>query len=176
MSHHLLRYISFTGAILLAACGDSDRNRGTPSIGHGYSASAMNVDSTRLETGENQIFKLQVTAHEDIYVDRMAVKIYASGDPDITRIYARDDTAGTIINSTTTFSQPTTFPIEMSIVLDSYIPQGTSKTFFIFANLSHVDTGDSLQLDLINLFGRLSNRGLDLPPLSSTIKGSALTN
>jgi hypothetical protein len=168
--------IMLSVTITLAACGDKSRSKATSSPAQSFSASSLPLDSNRLETGQNQIFKLQVTAHEDIYVDRMAVKIYAAGEPDITRIEARDDTAATIMNSTTTFPQPPTFPIEMSIILDTYLPQGTTKTFFIFTNISRVDTGDSLQVDLVNLIGRISNRGLDLERLPNAIRGPTLVN
>jgi hypothetical protein len=64
----------------------------------------------------------------------------------------------------------------MSIILDTYLPQGTTKTFFIFANISRVDTGDSLQVDMVNLVGRISNRGLDLERLPNAIRGPTLVN
>jgi len=164
-------------AVTNTGCGDKDRNVViAPITSEGYTLKVLPPNINQLQIGENQVFKFEVKAHEDIFIDRIVAKFHATGTIWIEEVEARDQTAATLINSNTFFHTPPTFPLEMPIVFNSFISQGTTKTYFIFLDLTRVDPGSSLRMDLLMLTGRVTNRGIDLYPLSETLNGPTISN
>jgi len=164
-------------AAMHSGCGKKDKDVFiAPITSQGYTVNVLPPDNNRLTVGENQIYKFKIKADEDIFIDRVAVKFYSTGEVSITDIEARDKSSNTLINSPTAFNTPPTFPLEMTIVLNSFIPQGSSNTYSIILDLSKVGPNSSLRMDLVNLFGRVTNRGIDLYPLPETLRGDTLSN
>ncbi|MGE3278426.1 MAG: hypothetical protein AB7J40_01310 [Candidatus Altimarinota bacterium] len=167
--------------LLIAAsstgCGDKDRSIViAPITSEGYTLKVLPPNITRLEIGEKQVFKFEVKAHEDIFIDRIVAKFHSTGTVWIEEVEARDGTAITLVNSHTLFHTPPTFPLEMPIVFNSFIPQGTTKTYFIFLDLTKVDPNSTLRMDLLMLTGKVTNRGIDLYPLPETLNGPTISS
>jgi len=160
-----------------SGCGGKSRG-GVAAVGsQGYTLSSQPLNRT-LQTGENALFKFVFTANEEIFLDRIGTRFESNGSSiKIRHLEMREGSnLTTLPNSIVAFSTPPTFPLETSIIMNRLVRQGETITFVVIADLQQVGTDQTLQMKLVNVFGRANFRGVDIDPLPAPILGPTLSS
>lgn len=169
--------ILITLSISNLGCNGSKNRSGVAAVGsQGYILTSQPINRTVLQVGENAVFEFSFTAHEEIFLDRVATRFESNSNAiKIQRLEMREGSnLTTLPNSIVAFGTPPTFPLETSIVMNRLVRQGETITFAVIADLQQVGTNNTLQMKLVNVFGRANFRGVDIDPLPSPIIGSTL--
>lgn len=163
-------------ATSLAAIGCGDSRRGGSDIapvntGTGYVATVGTITTTRLEAGLVQLFSINVTAKEDLLLEKLHVKLFGSSGIQLLGYEVRRADTSTLINSVTNFQSPPIFPIEDDIPLNLFMRRDEIQTLVFYVHLRVVPRETTMHGEILGIIGRSSNRGLPLDPLPGTLIG-----